>query len=78
MQTITETLTARRNRIYEADGMIPPETPCSLWWVVLVISGDETRPVMAYWCPTEEQADEQAARFRADGYLCHVCATPAA
>ena len=77
---LSSALTARRNRKLVEEGQDAFATPaCQLWWVVLVFEGeDETRPVKAHWCFSEDHADQEAVRYQDEGRMTQICAAYAA
>lgn len=79
-EPMTALLTERRNRKLHEEGQACfCSSRCSVWWVVLAFEGgDETRPSRSHWCFDEEHAEQEAARYREQGVLAHICATYAA
>lgn len=77
---LSSALTTRRNRILHEEGQAAFATPvCQVWWVVLVFEGeDETRPMKAHWCYSEDHAEQEAARYQSEGCMTQICAAYAA
>ena len=78
---LSETLLNRQNRLRAAQNLPgAAEAERGLWWVVLEFEpgADELSPARAYWCPSEEAADEHLAELTAKGWRGIVAAAPLA
>ena len=72
-------LLTRQNRLRAAQNLPPAsESERGVWWVVLEFApgADELSPARAWWCRSEQAADDHLAELAAKGWRGIVAAAP--